>query len=75
MTDKNTAKITINNKVIEINEEGLVGKYLKLCVYGFSGGLVVGAYTGGIIGLGVAAFTPPALCYGIIKYGRKLLRK
>ncbi len=75
MTKEDTAHIRINNKIITINQHGLFGKYLKFCTYGFTSGLVIGAYTGGAVGLGVAAITPAALCYGIFKYGRKLLRK
>jgi hypothetical protein len=58
-----------------INQQGLLGRYIKFCVYGFSNGLVIGAYTGGLVGLGVTAISPAVLCYGIFKYGRKLLRK
>jgi hypothetical protein len=75
MSEENTAKITINNKIIKINQEGLFGKYLKFCAYGFTSGIVVGAYTGGVVGLGVTALTPAAICYGIFKYGKKFLRK
>ena len=75
MSEEDTDHIRINDKVITINQKGLLGKYIKLCVYGFSNGLVVGAYTGGIVGLGVTAISPAVLCYGIFKYGRKLLRK
>ena len=75
MTEENTANIRINNKIIEINQEGLLGSYLKFCAYGATSGIVIGAYTGGVIGLGVTTLTPAAICYGFFKYGRKYLRK
>jgi hypothetical protein len=75
MTKEDSAHIRINDKIITINQHGLFGKYLKFCTYGFTSGLVIGAYTGGAVGLGVTALTPAVLCYGIFKYGRKLLRK
>jgi hypothetical protein len=62
-------------KLNEVNEEivpeDIIKAYMGLCVLGTA----AGTYLGGIVGLGVTAFSPAIVSYGLFKVARKALRR
>ena len=59
----------------EYRFSGVVGSYLQLCGLGFGGGLMVGMYVGGAVGVTAAALSPAIIGYSLFKVGRTLLRR
>lgn len=67
MIDNNKTK----NKEDDIGPHDIIAAYMGLCILGTA----AGTYLGGIVGLGVSAFSPALVGYGLFKGIRKIIRK
>lgn len=73
MSKNEDLKIVTNEFTWE--PKGIIGNYATLCFTGLGTGAIVGGYIGATIGFTTALASPGIIAYGLVRVGRKILRR
>lgn len=73
MTKKEELVIRMNEKIWE--PKGIFGNYISICFTGLTSGAILGGYIGATVGFTCALLSPAITGYGLVRIGRKILRR